>query len=160
MTLGSILDADQGLPLAGRKVTFHVTTRKDPTKPRQHEVHAVLYPVTDPDRRLAWDAAKRHLRASGPYKSTEGQPDKPIPADELESEFGFQFLRMALHDGEGNRLVDVDAYERFRLGLVRQQVEQLFFEYDLLIQTEYPEVMTEKQRDKILAELAGEALGK
>lgn len=162
MNLGTILQQDDGLPCAGRPVAFHLTKYVPGQRPKVYEVKAILYPVGEAQRHEAARAAEHYLRtaAGSPYKAAEGKPAPFIPDDALNAETLYRFLVLALCDLDGNRLVDEASYERFRQGLVQEQILWLRDEYAQLIKEEYPELMTEAEKAAAVARMAEQAAGK
>jgi len=158
MKLGEILSQeDQGRPLVGHEVEFWIKKGNE----RRFRVKAKMYPLGEADRQQARRDAVKFLRTLPDYKETErdGAPYlPPIPEMVRYEEEEYKRLCLILHDVDdpsAKFVLNAD-YSAFRSGVTVEQVNWLGREYDKYIASEYPELLSEKQR----GELESEALSK
>lgn len=158
MQLGSILDGDGGEPTVGRTVEFRILKTTAKGKQR-YRVKAKLYPVSEADRQQSEREALTYLRTApgSPYRPKEDAPPAEIPEKVLREERAYRFLIYALFTPEDSRvrLVGAEDYEAFRQGLIYEQVTWLNGEYADMIAQEYPEILPEDQKRKLVEQAAG-----
>ena len=164
MQLGSILSSNPGEPMVSWPVEFYLL-RFSPEGPKRVRVQALLLPVSEAERQRSNVEAMQFLRTdpNSPWRATEqtadnGEFHRYEGTDvSIGDEQIYKFLTYALHDAEdpSKRLVREIDYPVFRKGLVRAQVQWLHSEYTKLIEQEYPEIVSQKQKDKLVAEAQG-----
>lgn len=139
--LGNILKRGGGVALTGRAVKFHIVTEDADGNRNQHQVAAVMLPVTEEDRLAAHAEARAFC-----------EEQKSPHAYQVETDL--RFLQKALRDPENLKVQFVMANEvhLLRRGLVMEQLQFLSREYDSLLKDQYPECFTVEDFKKTVAE--------
>lgn len=153
MQLGSILQEQTGSPCVSHPVEFSLLKMTANGKMR-FRVRALMFPVTEADRLTSARIAVDSLRALPEYKQKESGELPPIPLDVLNQERVYKFLQAALYSEVDPmcRLIPESDYQTFRSGVVREQVDWLWDQYEAFIKREYPELAP-------MGSLVEEALG-
>lgn len=139
MRLHNLLTLPGGIPEQGREVVFRLRYRSAQGVPQVREVRAVMLPLSEEQMHQA-----RQFAQNGEAPLVEGQ------------EYVVRLLAASLRDpGDLAKLLIEDETDLrdLRAGLVAPQFEWLLKEYKLLIEQEYPAVVT----DEHAADLEGQA---
>lgn len=143
-SLGNILKRGGGVALTGRAVTFHMVVVDADGIRVQHQVAAVMLPVSEEDRLAAHAEARAFCEEQKLHHAYQVEAD-------------LRFFAKALRDPENLKAQFVMANEvhLLRRGLVTEQVRFLASEYDKLLREQYPECFTLADFEKTVAEAKG-----
>lgn len=138
--LGNFLDRKGGIAQTGREVTFNFLSKDSEARAVMTRMTATLLPVDPVERREAFDAAEASV-----------EKDRGNSTGDLEHEQALQLLARALRDSADlrRRFVGPELIDRFRKGLILQQVRLLLSEYEQMLLDQYPDCFTEKERERI-----------
>ena len=148
MRLHSMLTLPGGVPEQGRPIALRLRYRGPGGVPHTREVAAIMLPISDVEELAARRAAQ------APTLDADGKPEQPQLSEG--GEYVVQFLARCLRD-PGNPAEhlcsDPRDLQALRDGLVGPQYRALLLEYRSMMQTEYPEVVTEGD----VADMEGQA---
>jgi len=138
MRLHAMLTLPGGVPEQGRPIPLRLRYRGPGGVPHTREVAALMLPISDVEELAARRAAQ------APTLDADG---KPVPSQLSEGgEYVVQFLARCLRDpgNPAEHLCTQPAdLQALRDGLVGPQYRALLLEYRSMMQTEYPEVVTQ-----------------
>lgn len=163
-TLGNILERKAGVPMTGRPVKLTLAVALDGGVLHAEQAEAVLMPVSLPAKARAFADASAYIekcRADAAEAAAEAKanggvcvaPTIPSETDER----AFRLMLASLRDPDNARRAFVEAKhtDRFRAALINEQLRYLLSEYDEMIATEYPEIASwaeaERMRDQAAA---------
>jgi hypothetical protein len=140
MNLGNLLKREGGTPVTGRRVQIKVI--KNTASPiRLVEAELLLHPVDEQTRLECRRAAERAVRQA------EEQEQADVP--DLRSEYVLALLQASARDVEDPDQPFFDNTRSMRIALVQEQVEVLAAEYFALLESEYPEVASQRAQKRI-----------
>lgn len=137
MDLGNLLKREGGVALTGRRVKFHMLSRTKDGALLEHQVEAVLLPVSEEGRLDALQEAREHCA------STKRPEDFYVESD-------LRVLAKALRDPDDHRkqfVLNADLH-LLRAGLVQRSLHWLVSQYDKLLKEQYPETVSQDEFDK------------
>ena len=138
MNLGNLLQQGGGVAETGRPVRFQIRVKAKDGKTSRVWADAVLLPVSETERAASNAAAAEYCA---------GKKDAPALGDEQV----YRFLQKSLRnpDSLAAQFVLSDQIDAFRSGVTLEQTAWLQREYKQLIRSEYSELLTVEDEQKL-----------